>query len=51
MQNIRIVIVDDRGTRNNSRQLLSFEKYRCYREAENGRDAIDIIKKLKPILP
>jgi pilus assembly protein CpaE len=50
MQNIRIVIVDDsEETRNNIKQLLSFEKnIDVIGEAENGRDAIDVIKELKP---
>lgn len=50
MEKIRLVIVDDsRETRNNLRQLLSFdERFEVIAEAENGEEAIFIVKESKP---
>jgi pilus assembly protein CpaE len=50
MEKIKVVIVDDSvETRNNVRQLLSFEKrIEVIGEAENGEEAIFISKEAKP---
>lgn len=50
MDKIKLVIVDDsRETRNNLRQLLSFDKrFEVIAEAENGEEGIFIVKELKP---
>ncbi len=50
MEKIKLVIVDDSyETRNNLRQLLSFDKrFEVIGEAENGEEAIYIVKESKP---
>lgn len=50
MEKIKLVIVDDSyETRNNLRQLLSFDKrFEVIGEAENGEEAIFIVKESKP---
>lgn len=50
MEKIKLVIVDDSyETRNNLRQILSFDKrFEVIGEAENGEEAIFIVKESKP---
>jgi len=50
MEKIKLVIVDDSyETRNNLKQLLSFDKrFEIIGEAENGEEAIFIVKESKP---